>query len=445
MSNRLKMSKSQFIIALRDRGWSLTRIAQELGVHRHTVARYVDQHAKSTQTPDPDGPKSTQLHSGSDDPKSTEAPTGSVDSKSTQVHTGSAPTSISRSACEPLRQAIEQKLDDGLSAQRIYQDLVAEQGFEGSYWSVMRFVRHLGVTRELPFRRIECAPGDEAQVDFGSGAPVITPEGRRRGTHVFRIVLSHSRKAYSEAVFRQDTETFLRCLENAFWHFRGVPKTLVIDNLRAAVQKADWYEPELHPKLRSFCAHYSTVILPTRPYMPRHKGKVESGVKYVKNNALKARVFATIEQENDFLQPGKQRLRIPGFTARPSNRWPKCSRRSNVVRYTHFPWSVFRASRKPSVVCTAMDTLKWITRTTRCHRSIFAGPSGHVGTTGWFEYSMTALSRLRFMSRSRRVADSARIAPTSRRRRSAAWSAARRGCSNVSVASVRMPILGLKR
>jgi IS30 family transposase len=76
MSNRLKMSKSQFIIALRDRGWSLTRIAQELGVHRHTVARYVDQHAKSTQTPDPDGPKSTQLHSGSDDPKSTEAPTG---------------------------------------------------------------------------------------------------------------------------------------------------------------------------------------------------------------------------------------------------------------------------------------------------------------------------------------------------------------------------------
>jgi transposase len=79
-------------------------------------------------------------------------------------------------------------------------------------------------------RRLECEPGEEAQVDFGSGAPVVTPEGRRRKTHVFRIVLSHSRKGYSEAVFRQTTENFIRCLENAFRHFRGVTKTLVIDN-----------------------------------------------------------------------------------------------------------------------------------------------------------------------------------------------------------------------
>jgi hypothetical protein len=78
-------------------------------------------------------------------------------------------------------------------------------------------------------------------------------------------------------------------------------KTLVIDNLRAAVQKADWYEPELHPKLRSFCAHYGVVILPTRPYTPRHKGKIESGVKYIKRNALKARRFSSLEDENDFL------------------------------------------------------------------------------------------------------------------------------------------------
>jgi len=316
MSNRLKMSKSQSILALREKGWPLTRIARELGVHRHTVARYVAQQAKSVQAPASDGPKSTHLHSGSGEPKSTEAP-GTVDSKSTQVHSGSAPASIGRSACETLRELIEEKLDGGLTAKRIHQDLVVEKGFAGSYWSVMRFVRRLGHTRELPFRRIECAPGEEAQVDFGSGAPVMTSEGRRRRTHVFRIVLSHSRKAYSEAVFRQDTETFLRCLENAFWHFGGATKTLVIDNLRAAVQKADWYEPELHPKLQSFCTHYGTVILPTRPYMPRHKGKVESGVKYVKNNALKAREFHSIEQENDFLQQWETTIadtRIHGTT-----------------------------------------------------------------------------------------------------------------------------------
>jgi transposase len=196
---------------------------------------------------------------------------------------------------------IEKKLDQGLHAKRIHQDLVEEHGFAGSYWSVMRFVRRLGHTRELPFRRLECAPGEEAQVDFGSGAPVVGRDGRRRKTHVFRIILSHSRKGYSEAVFGQNTENFIRCLENAFHHFGGGVQTLVIDNLRAAVTKADWYEPELHPKLRSFCEHYGVVILPTRPYMPRHKGKVESGVKYVKRNALKARCFDSLEAENEFL------------------------------------------------------------------------------------------------------------------------------------------------
>ena len=97
-------------------------------------------------------------------------------------------------------------------------------------------------------------------MDFGTGAPVITPDGKRRKTNVFRIVLSHSRKAYSEATFTQTAEDFFRCLENAFVHFGGVPKTLVIDNLRAAVAQPDWFDPELTPKVQSFCRHYGTVI-----------------------------------------------------------------------------------------------------------------------------------------------------------------------------------------
>lgn len=290
MPNRLKMSKVQSILALRQQGWPLTRIAAELGIHRQTVARCIQEHSKSTQAP-----------TGSNGPKSTQAPTGSVDSKSTQAPRRSGSDGRGRSDCEPLREVIEKKLDLGLHAKRVHQDLVEEHGFQGSYWSVMRFVRRLGQIRELPFRRMECGPGEEAQVDFGSGAPVVDREGRRRRTHVFRIVLSHSRKGYSEAVFRQNTENFLRCLENAFHHFGGSVKTLVIDNLRAAVAKADWYEPELHPKLQSFCEHYGVVILPTRPYMPRHKGKVESGIKYVKRNALKARTFKSLDEENEFL------------------------------------------------------------------------------------------------------------------------------------------------
>jgi hypothetical protein len=63
----------------------------------------------------------------------------------------------------------------------------------------------------------------------------------------------------------------------------------------------DWFDPELVPKLRSFCQHYGVVILPTKPYMPRHKGKVEAGVKYVQNNALKARKFGSLQEQNEYL------------------------------------------------------------------------------------------------------------------------------------------------
>jgi transposase len=196
---------------------------------------------------------------------------------------------------------IQSKCDQGLSAQRIYQDLTVEHAFAGSYYSVRRFVRRLDPTRELPFRRLECGPGDEAQVDFGTGAPVMGPDGKRRKTHVFRIVLSHSRKAYSEAVYRQTTDDFLRCLENALRHFGGAPRLLVLDNLKAAVKKADWFDPDLNPKVRSFGEHYGMAFWPTRPRTPRHKGKVEKGVDYVQNNALKGRRFTSLEEENLFL------------------------------------------------------------------------------------------------------------------------------------------------
>jgi len=68
--------------------------------------------------------------------------------------------------------------------------------------------------------------------------------------------------------------------------------------LRAAVKKADWYDPELHPRIQSFCEHYGTVILPTRPYTPRHKGKVEKGVEYVQSNALKSLRFSSLAEQN---------------------------------------------------------------------------------------------------------------------------------------------------
>ena len=285
MANILRMAKVQAIIGLLEKGWSYRRIARELGVHRQTVARY-DRLRKEGQS------KSSILTAGS---------VGEGESKSSKVTLGSELIiKTNRSLCEPYRKIIEEKIEGGLTAQRIYQDLRDDHGFQGSYSSVKRYVRKIVSSGALPYRRIETEPGKEAQVDFGRGAWVVE-DGRRRRPWVLRVTLSNSRKSYSEAVWRQSTENFIRVLENAFRHFGGVPETLVIDNLRAAVKRADWFDPELNPKVVEFARHYGTVILPPRPYSPRHKGKVESGIKYLKNNALKGRVFSSLKEHNEFL------------------------------------------------------------------------------------------------------------------------------------------------
>ena len=218
-----------------------------------------------------------------------------------------------------------------------------------SYFSVRRFVASLKGQRPLPFRRMEQPPGHEAQVDFGTGAPVLQPDGRRRKTHVFRIVLSHSRKAYSESVYRQTTENFIRCLENAFRQFGGVPRTLVIDNLRAAVKKVDWFEPELNPRLEAFCQHYGTVILPTRPAMPRHKGKVEKGIDYVQDNALKGHRFQSLQQQNDHLLHWETTIadtRIHGTTRQQVGKVYRDVERAALQKLPLQPFPFFHEGRR---------------------------------------------------------------------------------------------------
>ena len=306
MANVLKVAVIQAIIGLLAQDWSYRRIARELGVHRETVARY--DRLRQTVGSKPANPTAG---SGPDNNlKPANVPPGYLGYEVPDRSLG--PPSL----CHPFEVVIKAKLDQGLSAQRIYQDLVTEEGFEGSYSSVKRFVRRLGTKTPLPFRRMECEPGHEAQVDFGTGAWIVQ-DGKKRRAHVLRIILSHSRKGYSEAVFKQDTENFIRVIENAFHVFGGVPKTLVIDNLKAAVTKADWFDPELNPKVIAFARHYNFVFLPTKPYTPRHKGKVESGIKYVKNNALKGRAFASLAEHNQFLANWERQVadtRIHGTT-----------------------------------------------------------------------------------------------------------------------------------
>jgi transposase len=306
--NRINVSLQQSIIALAGREWSKRRIARELRVDRATVTRQLRAANAATNPAHGVG----ELEAPKPATKLTEGDAG-ANAASNPAHGSEEPAAANaatspahgakpgpRSLCAPFAAEIAAALEAGLSARRIHQDLIRERGFRGGYTSVKQFVRRLVATVELPFRRMECEAGAELQFDFGRGAWIVA-EGKRRRPHLFRAVLSHSRKGYSEVVWRQDTETVLRCLENTFRAFGGVPATLVPDNLKAAVLQADWFDPELNPKLRDFCGHYGTALLPTRPAMPRHKGKIEAGIKYAQNNALRARSFASLAEQNAFL------------------------------------------------------------------------------------------------------------------------------------------------
>lgn len=301
MSYRLGMDKAQSIQHLHRLGWSQRKIAASLSVDRKSVRRHLA--ALISKGAAPTGQAPTAWESVPEVSKGTSAPTGrSASEPSSKEPEVAEDSPLARSGCAAYHAAIVASLEQQLTAQRIYQDLVTDHGFSGSYWSVNRYVKRLRKRVELPFRRMETAAGEEAQIDFGTGAPYIDSKGVKRRTHVLRVVLSHSRKAYSEVVPRQTTECFITAIENAFHAFGGVPRTLVVDNLKAAVTKADWFDPELNPKLLDFCRHYSTTVLPTKPYTPRHKGKVERGVAYVQENALKGRVFQSIAEQNEHLR-----------------------------------------------------------------------------------------------------------------------------------------------
>ena len=293
MSNILEESMIETIQELGKRGWGIRRISRELEVNRRSVRKYLAQDSKCTIST-----------AGSD---------GAEPSKCTISTAGR------KSLCEAHDEYIRKGLLCGLSAQRIFQDLQFDQAFEGSYESVKRYVRKLSESEDVPFRRMEVLAGAECQVDYGTGAWIVGADGKRRKTHLFRVVLSNSRKAYSEVSFTQETECFVRAMDNGFRHFGGVPETVVIDNLKAGVIKSCVYDPELNPKLRDFAKHYGTCILPSRVRTPRHKGKVERQVGYAQDNALKGRTFKSLAEQNAHLRDWEINVadkRIHGTTRR---------------------------------------------------------------------------------------------------------------------------------
>ena len=125
-----------------------------------------------------------------------------------------------------------------------------------------------------------------------------------------------------------------------------MPLLLSVDNLKAAVLKADWFDPQINPKLAAFCRHYSIHLMPCRPRMPQHKGKIEREVSYVRGNALKGRRFKSLAEENLFLRQWEENVadkRIHGTTCKQV-----AARFVEERPYLQpLPTSLFRAIRRP--------------------------------------------------------------------------------------------------
>lgn len=233
------------IKTLLTQGKSLREIARHLGISRDVVTRIRDHLAGGRQTP-------PEYHRD----------------KLLDEH-------------EPL---VRQLWEKGLTAELIHQRLVEAHQVSVSYPTVARFVS--GYKQTEVFVPVHSTVGEEGQVDFGYLGR-FEKEGQLIKVWVFSFVLSHSRYSYHRLVLDQSVATFIACHIGAFEFFGGVPKTVKIDNLKAGVLASSFYEPLIQQQYSDFLAYYGAAPITARVRRPQDKGKVEAGIKYVKNNFLK--------------------------------------------------------------------------------------------------------------------------------------------------------------
>jgi len=374
MANVLNEEKKQQVLALGRLGWSLRQIQQATRIRRETASAYLKAAGIAVRSPSGWGrgaPKPANeviTDSGAAKPaipvirdplnpnpnfnpenlstkgkaKATSKPAnevitdpevitdlnpsqrdegGALLPETGRGHAASPQPSPRASACEPYREAIELGLSRGRNARAIWQDLVCEYGFASSYQSVQRFVRKRRGA-QVPEARvvIVTAPGQEAQVDYGTGPMVRDPESRKyRRTRLFVMTLGCSRKSVRLLTFRSSSRIWAELHERAFRRLGGATRIVVLDNLREGVLVPDIYDPALNPLYRDVLAHYGAVAMPCRIQDPDRKGKVESGVGHAQRTPLKGLRFESLEEAQAYLDHWEQRwadTRIHGTTKR---------------------------------------------------------------------------------------------------------------------------------
>jgi serine/threonine protein kinase/transposase len=232
MSNVLSDDKRQQILALGRLGWSLRRIEQATGVRRETAGAYLKAAGISVRPPGWGQTAKPAIEVTTD---------SGPPAQLAEECTTSRQATASQSACEPYRELIESGVQRGRNAIAIWQDLVTESGFSHSYQSVKRFVNKLSPPAAPQARVvIMTEPGEEAQVDYGTGPMVRDQQGGKyRRTRLFVMTLGFSRKSVRLLVFRSSSRVWAELHEKAFRRLGGSVRIVVLDNLREGVLTPD--------------------------------------------------------------------------------------------------------------------------------------------------------------------------------------------------------------
>lgn len=217
------------------------------------------------------------------------------------------------------------------SARILYQELRAQRGFTGSYETVKLAVRPLRAEAwlaGLTQRRFETAPGEQAQVDWGQVSVRIGEQ--RAKVHIFVMTLGYSRRGYAEGFMNERMAELLAAHERAFAHFGGRCECLLYDRMRTVVlgtlaSDDGQRRPRWNTTFSAFADHWGFTPRLCQPYRAQTKGKVESGVKYVKRNFVPGRSFVDLEDFNQQLMRWQVEIadvRIHGTThQRPIDRF----------------------------------------------------------------------------------------------------------------------------
>lgn len=216
---------------------------------------------------------------------------------------------------DPFLEFIEQTLKQHprLRATRLF-EMLRERGYQGTISQLRRVVKPLRPISREAFLRLSVLPGEQGQVDWACFGQVTIGRARRR-LSCFVLTLSHSRAFYFEFFFDQSLENFLQGHVNAFADLGGVSRTLLYDNLKAAVIERHGDAVRFQPRLLELCGHYHFAARPCNPGRGNEKGRVERTIRYIRDAFFAAREFTNIERLNREALEWRDRVAL-------ARRWP---------------------------------------------------------------------------------------------------------------------------